>query len=242
MDIERIGENKIRCALTEEEIKQMGFDIDEIIGNSETTQQFMRVVLGMVEEQEHINMDNISPMVKAELLQNHSMAITFGEENELSFKDLVDTMSHLVSQMEAKTEKSRENLRERLAQALEHPFDPPQTKTQPKEKAKTPKTSAKKKPEPMICALRFATLENMQSMSKVCFPGRVPKSSLYKYAGEYYLILDFTGFTKDEMRPFAFGTVEYDDGHYSDMGQIAHIMEQGSCIMKSEALQMLIAL
>lgn len=232
MDIERIGENKIRCALTEEEINQLGFDIDEIIGNSETTQQFMRVVLGLVEEQENISMENISPMVKAELLQNHSMAITFGEESELSFKDLVDTMSHIISQLDAK----REALHEKFGETSD-------AETTEKQDAKQPKSKAvKKKPEPMICALKFATLENMQRMSKVCFPGKVPRSSLYKFADEYYLILDFTGFTKDEMRPFAFGTVEYDDGHYSDMGQIAHFMEQGSCIIKSEALQMLMQL
>lgn len=100
MEIERIGENKIRCALTEDEIQKLGFDIDEIIGNSETTQRFMRVVLGLVEEQEHISMENISPMVKAELLQDHSMAITFGGESDLSFKNLVDTVSHIMSQME----------------------------------------------------------------------------------------------------------------------------------------------
>lgn len=236
MEIERIGENKIRCALTEEEIKQLGFDIDEIIGNSETTQQFMRVVLGLVEEQENINMENISPMVKAELLQNHSMSITFGEESDLSFKDLVDTMSHIISQLDAK----RVALHEKFGDSLEANLSGKQEEK--KSKGKAAKSSVKKKPEPMICALKFAALEHMQRMSKVCFPGRVPKSSLYKFANEYYLILDFTGFTKDEMRPFAFGTVEYDDGHYSDMGQIAHFMEQGSCIIKSEALQMLMQL
>ena len=31
MEIKRVGENKIRCALTEDEIREMGFDIDEII-------------------------------------------------------------------------------------------------------------------------------------------------------------------------------------------------------------------
>lgn len=232
MDIERMGENKIRCALTEDEINQLGFDIDEIIGNSETTQQFMRVVLGLVEEQENISMENISPMVKAELLQNHSMAITFGEESELSFKNLVDTMSHIIGQLDAK----REALHEKLEEASD-------AKTAEKQDAKQSKNkAAKKKREPMICALKFATLENMQRMSKVCFSGKVPRSSLYKFADEYYLILDFTGFTKDEMRPFAFATVEYDEGHYSDLGQIAHIMEQGSCIIKSEALQMLMQL
>ena len=85
MEIKRVGENKIRCALTEDEIREMGFDIDEIIGNGEATQKFMRVVLKIVEEQENISLENISPMVKAELLSDHSMAITFGGDSDLSF-------------------------------------------------------------------------------------------------------------------------------------------------------------
>ena len=237
MKIERIGENKIRCALTEEEIRELGFDIDDIIGDSETTQQFMRVVLGLVEEQENISMENISPMVKAELLQNHSMAITFGEESALSFRELVDTMSHIISQFDSDRQKGKNSDAQEIAEA-EKDFPP-----QPKQDKNTkPHSNKKKKPEPMICALRFATLENMRSMCHVCFPGKVPKSSLYKLEEQYYLILDFTGFSKDEMRPFAFGTVEYDEAHYSDMGQIAYIREHGKCIMKSEALEMLMQL
>ena len=30
MEIKRVGENKIRCALTEDEIRKMGFDIDAV--------------------------------------------------------------------------------------------------------------------------------------------------------------------------------------------------------------------
>lgn len=220
MDIERIGENKIRCALTEEEIRDMGFDIDEIIGNSETTQKFMRVVLGMVEEREDIDMEEVSPMVKAELLQDHSMAITFGEEGNTSFKNLVDTMNRIIKQLEPERLEELKQLRQEEVEA-------------PKPRVKA---------EPMLCALRFASLEDMMRMSRVCFPAKVPKSSLYKLMESYYLVLDFTGFSKEEMRPFAFGTVEYDDGHYSDMAQIAHIREHGSCILRNEALQMLMGL
>lgn len=100
MEIERLGENKIRCAISEEEIHDMGFSIDDIIGNTETTQQFMRVVLNIVEERENINIDNISPMVKAELLQDHSMSITFGGDNDNNFRSLVDTVNHLMSCLE----------------------------------------------------------------------------------------------------------------------------------------------
>ena len=49
MEIERLGENKIRCALSEEEIREMGYNIDEIIGNTEVTQEFMRAVVELVE-------------------------------------------------------------------------------------------------------------------------------------------------------------------------------------------------
>ena len=99
MEIERLGENKIRCALSEEEIREMGYNIDEIIGNTEVTQEFMREVVELVEEQGNISMQNISPVVKAELLQDHSMAITFGGDSEMSFKNLVDTVGQLMNQL-----------------------------------------------------------------------------------------------------------------------------------------------
>ena len=218
MEIEHIGDNKIRCALTEQEIESLGYDIDEIIANSEITQEFMHTVLELVEEQEHIQMEGISPMVKAELLQDHSMAITFGADKEVSLRDLVNTVSHMISQLDpdaasGKTAKAEEG----NAQAA----------------ADTADTAA---------ALRFSSFENMRRMSLLAFRGKIPKSSLYKMDGAYYLILDFTGFAKEEMRPFAFGTIEYDDAHYSDQGHIAHIREQGICIMKKQALEMLMQL
>jgi hypothetical protein len=102
MEIERLGENKIRCALSEEEIREMGYNIDEIIGNTEVTQEFMRAVVELVEEQGNISLQNISPVVKAELLQDHSMAITFGGDSEMSFKNLVDTVGQLMNQLAPK--------------------------------------------------------------------------------------------------------------------------------------------
>ena len=231
MEIERLGENKIRCALSEEEIREMGYNIDEIIGNTEVTQEFMRAVVELVEEQGNISMQNISPVVKAELLQDHSMAITFGADKEVSLRDLVNTVSHMISQLDpdaasGKTAKAEEG----NAQAA----------------ADTADTAAAagthKRTDPMICALRFSSFENMRRMSLLAFRGKIPKSSLYKMDGAYYLILDFTGFAKEEMRPFAFGTIEYDDAHYSDQGHIAHIREQGICIMKKQALEMLMQL
>ena len=99
MEIKRLSENKIRCALTEQEIQSMGFEIDEILGDAETTQRFMKSVVEQIEEHEDFNFDHVSPIVKAELLSDHSMAITFGGDTEQSLRSLVDTVGQLMNQL-----------------------------------------------------------------------------------------------------------------------------------------------
>ena len=242
MEIKRVGDNKIRCALTEKEIQGMGFEIDDIIGNGETTQQFMRVVLNLVEKQENISLENISPMVKAELLADHSMAITFGGESDMSFKDLVNTVNQLLNKLPPEEmEKFKGLSREEKQDAVDVFLQSMDKKTKTEEPEKAKKTQMKTK-APMICALRFHTLEEAVRMSKVCFFEKIPKSELYKLDDAFYLIMNFKGFSKETMRPFAFGAVEYDEGRISDMMQIAHIIEHGDCIVKKEALQMLMQL
>lgn len=238
MEIKRLGENKIRCALTEEEIKNMGFEIDDIIGNGDATQQFMRLVLNLVEEQENISLENISPMVKAELLSDHSMAITFGGDSDVSFKDLMNTINQIMGQMTPeKIEEFKGMSREEKQDVVDSFLE--QKKSGNKEKDENKKTKVK---EPMTCALMFYSLEQAEKMSKACFSERIPQSMLYRLEGAYYLVMDFSGFAKEEMRTFAFAAVEYDDGHISNEGQIAYIKEHGDSITKKEAIQMLMAL
>ena len=79
-------------------------------------------------------------------------------------------------------------------------------------------------------------------MCHACFQERIPESSLYKLEGEYFLVMDFSNFAKEEMRTFAFAAVEYDDGRFSNEGQIAYIVEHGQSIVRKEAIQTLMAL
>ena len=241
MEIKRVGENKIRCALTEDEIREMGFDIDEIIGNGEATQKFMRVVLKIVEEQENISLENISPMVKAELLSDH-----------LSFQQLMDAISDLVGQMTPEKMQEFRNLSKEERQGVLDAFLDQKKDTQEqrvaeekqeKENKKKPSKQQKElKKRQMICALRFFDLDEASRMGRACFEEIFPKSSLYRLEGAYYLIMDFSKFPRDEMRAFAFGAVEYDAGRISEIGQISYIREHGDCIVKKEALQTLMAL
>lgn len=227
MEIKRIGENQIRCALTEEEIHEMGFDIDDIIGNTETTQKFMRVVLNLVEEKEQVNLDHISPMVRAELLQDHSMAITFGGESDMNFKNLVDTVSKLLGHIAP--EKAEQFCK-------------------PKEKEKKPVVPQNmadddRFDERVPFALEFNRMEDVIRMcSLFAEKERQPQSKLYKLENHYYLLMDFIHFSKEELRPLIFAAVEYDDAHFADAAQIAYVEEHGNCIVKNQAIETLMQL
>lgn len=254
MEIKRLNDNQIRCALTEEEIEDMGFSIDDIIGNTETTQKFMHVVLNMVEEQEQIDMDRLSPMVRAELLQDHSMAITFGGESDNNFKNLLDLVNQLMSQMKPeKLEELRYMSREERESSIEEFLSELEEKLreQAREAAETGgKTEVSdadaddgifQVSAPLV--LEFGGLDDVIRMSRLFREAeRLPQSSLYKQNRRYYLLLDFITFSKAELGPFAFAAIEYDSAHFSDPARAAFVIEHGKCIMKNEALQMLMQL
>lgn len=266
MEIERLGENKIRCAISEDEIHEMGFSIDDIIGNTETTQQFMRVVLNIVEERENINIDNISPMVKAELLQDHSMSITFGGDSDNSFRSLVDTVNHLMSHLEPDrirefNEMSQDEKKRRIDEFLNSLGDRPEEEilqqVNEKEKVKTNKKDQQGKrvrdaitddidpdtelfEKSMPFGLEFMELDEVIEFSKLFSKWDCfPPNSLYKMFDRFFLLMDFQYFSKEELRPLAFAAVEYDNAHCSDILQITYVKEHGKLMIEEDALEVL---
>ena len=240
MEIERLGENKIRCALSEEEIREMGYNIDEIIGNTEVTQEFMRAVVELVEEQGNISMQNISPVVKAELLQDHSMAITFGGDSEMSFKNLVDTVGQLMNQLAPeKLSEFRQMNKEEKQSAIDDFLEKYKAKhSQDAKKTETEDANGTEQKEDneifetsVPFSLEFSSLDEMLRLIR-----------LYKFQQKYYLVMDLIHFSREELRPFAFTIVEYNNCRYAEVGQIAFIKEHGKCIVENEALQTLMQL
>ena len=215
MDIKRLKDNQIRCALTEAEIEEMGFSIDEIIGNGETTQRFMKVVLEKVEEQEAIDVELLSPMVRAELLPDHSMAITFGGITEDEKKGMFGKILEMMNQMAGKTERSN---------------SPEMPETDEEEESEIFKEST-------LLALECASIEDAVRMSKQ-FSGKdkVRQSAFYKMQEKYYLLMDFKGFSKQEIKPLAFAAVEYNNRRIATQAGIAYIKEHGKCILAQDAI------
>ncbi len=240
MDIKRLKGNQIRCALTEAEIEEMGFSIDEIIGNGETTQRFMKVVLEKVEELEDIDVELLSPMVRAELLPDHSMAITFGGITEEEKKGMFGKILEMMNQMTGKTGQPGAEGIPNLAEAFVGKQDNPVSEMSD-EIGVAEEDEILKKSTPL--ALECNRMDDAIRVSKL-FLGqeKVPQSSFYKHLEKYYLIMDFKGFSKQEMKPLAFTSVEYNNRRIATMAEIAYIREHGKCILAKDAICDLIQL
>lgn len=232
MDIKRLNDNQIRCALTETEIEEMGFSIDEIIGNGETTQKFMRVVLEKVEEQEEIDTELLSPMVRAELLPDHSMAITFGGISEEEKQDMFGKLLEMVNQMTGKAQNALQKEKEKAAADMSV-FE-----------AKAEDTGEEEIfTESVLLAVEFGSIADAVRISKT-FAGKakLSQSSFYKTEGKYYLTIDCKGFSKQEIKPMVFMAVEYGYRWIAAPMEIAYIKEHGKCIMPQEAVSALMQL
>ena len=233
MDIKRLKGNQIRCALTEAEIEEMGFSIDEIIGNGETTQRFMKVVLEKVEEQEAIDVELLSPMVRAELLPDHSMAITFGGITEEEKKGMFGKILEMMNQMAGKMGQPGQEVAPDMASLAEHVEKNVPEMSDELDAAKEDEVLTKSTP----LALECNSIDDAVRMSKL-FLGKekVPQSSFYKTEEKYYLIMDFKGFSKQEMKPLAFTSVEYNNRRIATPAGIAYIKEHGKCILAQDAI------
>lgn len=218
MDIRRLGEYTVRCTLSEEEINDMGFEIDEIISDTTKTQEFMQEVLEVVEETENIRFEKLSPMVQAELLPNHQLAVTFGAEGEAEIKSIVDTIRQMMNGRAAAKQEDT-------------------TKGTPRSRAREEEYEGRR-----VCSLCFSTMNEVIQFSKSSQGLKLPFSEFYRVGDEYELILDFTEFTEDEIKSYAFVTGEYGKRYEFGEARVAYIKEHGKQLLNTEAIEVLASL
>ena len=77
MKFSRIGEHTIKCVISEEEIYDLGFTMEEIMSNGERTQEFMNQIFDMAEQEFEMKFDFGVKTVRADFLSNHTLSLTF---------------------------------------------------------------------------------------------------------------------------------------------------------------------
>ena len=95
MRFSRLGEHTIKCIISEDEIFDMGYTLDEIMSNGERTQEFMNCIFDKAEQEFQMRFDLGIKTVRADFLPDHTLSLTFSEHPTSS--GMVEHLKNIVS-------------------------------------------------------------------------------------------------------------------------------------------------
>ena len=220
MEFSRDGKN-IRCVISEEEIEELGYTIDDIISNGTRTQEFMNQIFDMAEEEFQTKFELGIKAVRADILPDHTISLTFSEHpgSEGVMEHIKDIVNGLLN-------------------------------TIPKERwdeIKAIKDSGKKKinetesgfPPKIIILFAFEDLDILMRYAKNVRMEKLPFNQLYKLDDVYFLILDMTDCEELEVKRLSALTDEYATDIFVGAEKRAFIYEHGKPILTDRALEQL---
>lgn len=222
MEFSREGNHTIRCVISEAEIMELGYTIDEIISNGARTQEFMNQIFDMAEQKFETKFEMGIKTVRADILPDHTLTLTFSEHPGTEgmmehIKDIVNSLMGSIPQKKWDEIKSKAGLSDL------------------KNKSKsltTAKTS-------IIALFAFEELDTLMRYAKQVTMEQLPFNQLYKFEDIYFLIMDMTDCKEEEVKRLSALTDEYSADVFVGSEKRAFIYEHGKPILKERAIEQL---
>ena len=217
MEFSRVGEHTIRCVISEQEIEEMGYSLEDLMTNSEKSQTFMNQIFDMAEQEFQMNFDLGIRTVRADFLPDHNISLTFSEHPGAEgmmehLKDIVNGLLNSIPQQKW----------EEIRSAKE------------KQQNGVPTDEVR-----VVVTLVFADMDTLIRFAKQVAMEEIPPNKLYKYKTEYMLIVDFSNTSEPDVRRLSSLTDEYASDILVGLERKAHIEEHGELILNKHALEQL---
>ena len=214
MKFSRIGKHTIRCVISEKEITDLGYTLEEIMSNGERTQEFMNEIFDLAEQRFETKFELGVKTVRADFLADHTLSLTFSEHpgSEDMMEHLKDIVNGLLSSI-------------------------PQQKW-------NEISEAKKKQEDQDVArvfvlLVFERMDTILRFAKQVPFKECPPNALYKLNNVYYLIVDLSNQLESDVRKLSAVTDEYVSKLLVGVERKAFVEEHGEVILKEAAIEKL---
>lgn len=216
MEFSRIGKHTIRCVISEDEISDLGFTLEEIMKNGERTQEFMNQIFDMAEQRFETKFEMGIKTVRADFMSDHTLSLTFSEYpgTEGVVEHLKDIVNGLLNSI-------------------------PRQKWEEIQEQKQKNTTKAEEDLGVIVTLVFDSLDVLIRYSKMVTLSSYPPNTLYKYKNEYMLIVDFRDMDEEQVKRMSAVTDEYAKDILVGNERKAHIVEHGEVILKECALEQL---
>ena len=232
MEFSREGSHTIRCVITEDEILELGYTIDEIISNGARTQEFMNQIFDLAEQEFETKFDMGIKTVRADILPDHTLSLTFSEHPGTEgmmehIKDIVNGLLGSIPKQKWDEIKAKANLEE-MAASDKKPVEEGQEKD-----------LQSKEPLKIIALFAFEELEILMRYAKQVKLEKLPFNQLYKFEDAYFLMMDMTNCSEAEVRCLSALTDEYSADVFVGSEKRAFIYEHGDAILTERALEQL---
>lgn len=216
MEFSRIGKHTIRCVISEDEISDLGFTLEEIMSNGERTQEFMNQIFDLAEQRFETKFELGIKTVRADFMSDHTLSLTFSEHpgTEGMMEHLKDIVNGLLNSI-------------------------PQQKWDEIRAAKERQQGQQTEEVRVIVTLVFDDMDILIRFARQVALTDMPPNALYKYRNEYLLIVDFSNTSESDVKRLSSLTDEYAKDILVGAERKAHIEEHGEVILKECALEQL---
>lgn len=227
MEFSRDEKNRIRCVISEEEIEELGYTVEEIISNGSRTQEFMNRIFDMAEEELQTKFEMGIKTVRADFLSDHTLSLTFSEhpssEGMLEhIKDIVNGLVNAIPQQKWDEIKAKKGIG--LKESLE-------------EKKKS--ESSKEEQLRIIVLFAFEEMDVLMRFAKQVTLAELPFNDLYKFEDTYFLMMDLSESEEEEVKKISALVDEYATELFVGAEKRAFIYEHGKPILKENAIEQL---
>ena len=97
MKFRRIDVETVRCLISEEELNENGLDMDDFLQNGKKTEEFLRKIVSMAENEVGYKAPGGSLSVQASILPNHTLSLTLTEKQDSNLIDILESLRSAVS-------------------------------------------------------------------------------------------------------------------------------------------------
>ena len=222
MEFSRDGKHTIRCVISEEEIEELGYTIEDIITNGERTQEFMSHIFDLAEQEFDTKFETGIKTVRADILPNHTVSLTFSEHpgTEGMMEQIKDIVNGLLSTIPKEKWDELKAIKNSTGKSL-------------KEEKLSDNVNK------IIVLFLFEQLDTLIRYAKQVRMEYIPYNQLYKFDDAYFLMIDMTDCEEEEVRSLSALTDEYATDIFVGAEKRAFIYEHGTPILKESAIEQL---
>ncbi len=226
MEFSRDEKNRIRCVITEEEIEELGFTVEEIVSNGARTQEFMNQIFDMAEDELQTKFEMGIKTVRADFLSDHTLSLTFSEhpssEGMLEhIKDIVNGLINSIPQQKWDEIKAKKGL------GIKEVIDDKKSEASKDEQLR------------IIVLFAFEEMDILMRFAKQLSLEVLPYNDLYKLDDTYFLMVDLSEAEEEDVRRISALIDEYATDVFVGAEKRAFIYEHGKAIIKEKAIEQL---